>query len=63
MGICVASNCDALASHEQLFLKEGVKEGAMSTRHCEQLVTIIMKHKKEVLTQMWLGHFNPHGLR
>jgi len=41
MGICVALNCDALASHEQLFLKEGVKEGAASTRCCEQLITII----------------------
>ena len=63
MGIYVALNCDALASHERLFLKEGVKEGAASTRHCEQLVTIITKHKNEVLTQMRLDHFNPYGLR
>jgi len=65
MGICVALNCDALASHEQLFLKEGVKEAVVSTRHCEQLVTIITKHKSEVLMQMRLqvNRFNPHGLR
>jgi len=56
MRIYVAPNCDALASHEQWFSKEGIKEGAASTRCCEQLVTIITKHKNEVLTQMRLDH-------
>jgi len=52
MRICVAPNCDALAS-------EGVKEGAASTPHCEELTTIITKNKNEGLTQMHLDHFDP----
>jgi len=63
MGVYVALNCDAMSSHERLFLKEGVKEGAASTRHCQQLLTIVTKHQNEVLTQMQLDHFNPYGLR
>jgi len=63
MGVYVAFNCDAMSSHERIFLKKGVKEGAASTRYCEQLLTIVTKHQNEVLTQMQLDHFNPYGLR
>jgi len=63
MGIYAALNCAALSSHERLFLKPDVKEGAASTRCCEQLLSIITNHKNEVLTQMRIDHFNPYGLR
>ena len=63
MGIYVALECDTLGSHERLFLKEGIKEGAASGRYCEQLLTLVDKHKDEVLTQMRPEHFNPYGWR
>jgi len=63
MGVYVALNCGAMSSHERLFLKKGPKEGAASTRCCEQLLAIVTKHQNEVLTQMRLDHFNPYGLR
>ena len=49
MGIHTVLNCDAMSSHECLFLKEDMKEGTASTRCCEQLLAIVTKHQNKVL--------------
>ena len=63
LGIYAAVNCDALASHERIFLKENVKEGSASKRYCEQLLTLVDNHKAEVMAQIRPERFNPYGLR
>ena len=62
-GIYTAVNCCALASHERIFLKESVKEGAASKRYSEQLLTLVDKHPDEMMAQVRPAHFNPYGLR
>ena len=61
--IYVAINCDALASHERLFLRENVKEGSASKRYCEQLLTLVDNHQAEVMAHVRPDCFNPYGLR
>ena len=63
MGVHIAINCDTLASHERLFLRESVKEGAASKRHCEQLLTLVDNHRNEVLAHVRPDRCNPYGLR
>jgi len=63
MGIYCALHCDTLADHERLFLKQAVKEGAATGRYSEQLLSIVDRHKDEVMVHMLPEKFNPYGFR
>jgi hypothetical protein len=63
LGIYAALNVRQLAAHERLFLAPGVEEGAASSRYSEQLMSIVVDHRDEVMALMRPDHFNSYVLR
>ena len=63
LGIWIAMRRDKLVGNERLFLDKNVKEGSAASKYCEQLLTIVRKHKEEVTNLMKMENFNAYGWR
>ena len=63
LGVWWSLHKERLQENDRFFLLEKTKEGAASTRYCEQLVGIVRQHSMEISNLMSMEKFNPYGFR
>ena len=63
LGVFCCINKGNLSVNERLFLKDGTKEGAGSTKYHEQVVGLVRGMENSISPHMKVEKLNPYGLR
>lgn len=63
LGIYCALNNEKYEDDERIFLKKGMKEGAMSQKYCEQIQAVVAPYIDILMMHINKINFNPYGLR
>lgn len=62
-GVHCFLNRERLVEDERLFLRNGTKEGAGSSKYHEQILSLVAGHEETIMQHMRVDKVNPYGLR